>query len=128
MPRDDVNATADSLELKLELPREADAGSPMAAVLRVRNLTDRPVDLYLRGRTFTVDVIAQRTDGDTLWRRLEGAIIPAMIHHQRLVPGRSIVIPVAWTWTLGADEYHLQALLLTEGEPLRSNRVSLRLR
>lgn len=128
MPRHSVNATIDSLELKLELPREADSGSPMAAVLRVRNLTDRSIDLYLRGRTFTVDVIAQRTNGDTLWRRLEGEIIPAMIHHQRLVPRRSIVIPVAWTWTLGADEYQLQALLLTEGEPLRSNRVSLRLR
>jgi hypothetical protein len=128
MPRPNVNAPADSLELKLELPREADAGSRMAAVLRVRNLGDRPIDLYLRGRTFTVDVIAQRTDGDTLWRRLDGEIIPAMIHHQRLVPKRSIAIPVAWTWTLGTGEYQLQALLLTEGEPLPSNRVSLRLR
>ncbi len=123
-----MNATVDSLELKLELPREAESGSPIAAVLRVRNLTDRPIDLYLRGRTFTVDVIARRPDGDALWRRLEGEIIPAMIHHQRLVPARSIVIPIAWTWTLGTGEYQLEALLLTEAEPLRSKRVFLRLR
>lgn len=128
MPAQDLNAAADSVELKLELPREAKAGSAMTAVLRMRNLTDRPISLYLRGRTFTVDVIALRSDGDTAWRRLEGEIIPAMIQHQQLIPGRAVVIPIRWNWSLGTGEYQLQALLLTEAEPLRSNRVSLRLR
>lgn len=128
MPAQDLNAAADSVELKLELPREAKAGSAMTAVLRMRNLTDRPISLYLRGRTFTVDVIALRSDGDTAWRRLEGEIIPAMIQHQQLIPGRAVVIPIGWNWSLGTGEYQLQALLLTEAEPLRSNRVSLRLR
>jgi hypothetical protein len=121
-------SAADSLELRLLLSPQARVSDSMTATLRVKNIAVRPLDLYLRGRTVTVDVVAERGDGGQVWRRLDGAVVPAIVHHRRLGPDEALDVPISWSWSLTAGEYRLHALLLTEGEPLASDRVSVVLR
>ena len=128
MTEPNAASAADSLELGLLLSPEARAGEPMTAILRVKNRAGRPLDLYLRGRTVTVDVVAERGDGGQVWRRLDGAVVPAIVHHRRLGPDEALDVPISWSWNLPVGEYRLHALLLTEGEPLASERVPVVLR
>ena len=45
----------------------------MVITLRVRNPGDHAIDVYMRGRSPTFDVIISREDGATVWRRLHYA-------------------------------------------------------
>jgi hypothetical protein len=94
--------------------------------LRVRNQTERTLDLYLRGRTVTFDVIVARAGGDVVWRRLEDEIIPAIVHLRVLKPGERIEVAVTWDQrtrgggSVAPGEYTARALLLVEGDPLET--------
>ena len=122
---------SDSLRLELEAPSRIALSTPVRFTLRVRNQTDRSVDLYLRGRTATFDVVVARPDGDVIWRRLEGEIIPAIVHLRVLKPREVLELAAVWDQRtrdghlIAPGRYSARALLLVEGEPLEAPAVPL---
>ena len=123
----------DSLGLELTLPGRVRAGEPMPIKLHVQNLTQRTLDLYLRGRTITFDVVVARPAGEVVWQRLEDEIIPAILHLRTLAPSERIELEVVWDQRtrqgepLEPGEYVARGQLLVEGEPLETPPVPFRI-
>jgi len=121
----------DSLRLELDVATEARVGSVVSIALRVRNVGDRPIDLYLRGRTVAFDVIVRRDSGEVVWRRLENAIIPAILRIETLAPNATLELRADWSveTSTGAPvmpgTYAVQGVLLTEDAEMRTVPVSL---
>jgi hypothetical protein len=117
---------SDSLRLELLLPRSVRAGEPVSISLRVENRTRHAIDLYLRGRTATFDVIVSRPDGVVVWQRLEDEIIPAIVGLRALAPGERLELATVWNQQtkqrkpVGPGEYTARGLLLVEGKPLEA--------
>jgi hypothetical protein len=128
-PFDTAVTALDSLSLELVLPHRVRAGEPVPIELRVQNLTRRSLDLYLRGRAVTWDVIVARRGGDVVWRRLEDEIIPAIVHLRTLAPGERLEADAVWNQRTNqgrrveAGEYTARGLLLVDGEPLQTASV-----
>jgi len=124
---------AESLSLELVLPAQVPAGAPVTITLRGRNGTQRPLDLYLRGRTTTFDVVVAEPGGEVVWRRLEGEIIPTIVQLRTLAPGEQFELEAAWDQRtregslLEPGEYTARGLLLVEGEPLETPLASFRI-
>jgi hypothetical protein len=121
-----------TVRLDLDVPAEARVGSVVPITLRVRNLGDQPIDLYLRGRTITFDIIVRRDSGEVVWRRLENAIIPAILRIETLPAHGKLELRADWSLetTTGAPvtpgTYAVQGVLLTEDAELSTIPVSLR--
>ena len=98
------------------------------------NTGDRVIDLYLRGREITFDVVATSDDGNVVWRLLDGAIVPAIVRIETLGPNASITVRAEWplSTTAGvpvpAGVYMLKGMLLTDGPALHTSPVALRVR
>lgn len=123
---------ADSLGLKLVLPRQVRAGEPLVITLRIQNRAGRTLDLYLRGRTITFDVVVARHGGEVVWRRLEDEIIPAIVHLRPLAPGEWLEAKAGWDQRtkqgrrLESGEYVARGFLLVEGNPLETPPAAFR--
>jgi len=126
-----VTVHPDSLRLDLEVPVEARVGSAVPIALRVHNVADQPIDLYLRGRPIAFDVIVRRDSGEVVWRRLENAIIPAILRIETLPPHGMLELRADWSLetTTGAPvmpgTYAVQGVLFTEDAELRTVPVTL---
>lgn len=121
--------------LALDLPAEAVRGEAIDVVLRVRNDTPRTVELGLRGRDPTFDVVVANASGRIVWRRLEGAALLAILQLRALAPGEELVLRARWDGRTrdGAlappGDYAVQALLHTdEALPLSTSPSPLRVR
>ena len=127
---DDVR---DSLGLRLGFPASLRVGEPVTVSLHVQNRTRRALDLYLRGRAITFDVVIARASGEVVWQRLEDEIIPAIVHLRPMAPEERFELQVAWDprtrdgQLLEPGEYTARGLLLTEGEPLETPTVEFRI-
>jgi hypothetical protein len=129
-----VSAPAqDPLRLRLDAPSEVRAGATVPLTLRVENTGDRPLDLYLRGRTIAFDVIVSRADGTVAWRRLEGEVIPAIIQVKTLAPREALELRGEWNQRtnggqrVGPGLYSLRGALLTDAPtPLETAAAELR--
>ena len=88
--------SADSPKVELQVPGEVRAGAPVAMTLRVTNTSDRPLDLYLRGRPVAFDLIVRRADGSVAWRRLAGAMIAMVLQVRTLAPGETLKLSDEW--------------------------------
>jgi Intracellular proteinase inhibitor len=114
------------VRLELEVAPRVRAGAPVRIRLRARNVTQRTVDLYLRGRTLTFDVVITRADGEVVWRRLEGETIPAIVRLRPLAPGEKLDAATTWNQrtnagrAVGPGDLIVEGSLLLEGEPLRA--------
>jgi hypothetical protein len=123
---------SDSLRLELDVPAEARVGSTVPITLRARNSDDRPIDLYLRGRTIAFDIIVRRSDGEVVWRRLANEIIPAILRLETLAPREVLELHAVWNLDTNAGRavpsglYVVQGLLLTDGPELRTDAVTVR--
>ena len=102
--------------------------------LRVENPGDRPLDLCLRGRTITFDVVVTGLGGDVVWRRLHGKIIPAILRLETLAPREVLELPATWDQRRNDGDlvlvgaYLVRATLLTDTEPpLETPIVELRI-
>ena len=122
------NPSVDSLRLELRIPTEARVGSTVPITLRVENVGDRPVDLYLRGRTIAFDIIVRRKAGEVVWRRLENEIIPAILRLETLAPGQVLELHAEWSPAVPPGSYALEGAVLTDGPELRTPPVTLRVR
>lgn len=89
-------STPDSLRLQLVSPAEVRAGATVPLTVRLENVGSRPLDLYLRGRTIAFDIVVTRATGDTVWRRLQDEIIPAVIQFRALAPGEVLELRHDW--------------------------------
>ena len=131
-PPRSVAAIPDSVGLELVLPSSVRLGEAVPFTLRVQNLTARPLDLYLRGRESTFDVVVARR-GDVVWRRLEGEIIPAIVHVRALAPGASFELTAEWDQRtregtlVSPGEYTAKGLLIGEGNPLTTTTQAFRI-
>lgn len=123
---------SDSLRLELDVPAEARVGLPLPITLRVENAGDRPIDLYLRGRTIAFDIVVRREDGEVVWRRLEHEVIPAILRLETLAPRQVLELHTEWNLETGTGSpvppgsYVVQGTLLTEGPELSTPLVTLR--
>jgi hypothetical protein len=121
-----------SLRLSVVAPSEVRAGETVPITLRAVNTSDRPLDLYLRGRTIAFDVIVASAGGDTVWRRLEGEIIPAILQLKTLAPRETLELSAEWDQRdnrgrrVSTGVYSVRALLLTDSAPLATDAAELR--
>lgn len=105
----------------------------MGIALTVENGTPRTVDLYLRGRAPTFDVIVARSDGAVVWRRLENEIIPAIVSLRTLAAAERLELSTLWDQRTregspaAAGEYTARGLLLLEGSSLETKSVPFRI-
>lgn len=126
-------AAGDSLELRLEAPAQAREGDPIRFTLQVRNRASRDAGLYLLGREPTLDLEISRAGGGLAWRRLEGAVIPAILRVRTLSPGEGFEVSAEWdqrTTTgsaAGRGDYVATGLLLVESGALRSPPIRFRI-
>ena len=116
-----MKTAPDPVSLELVLPRSIKAGRLVPIRLRVQNRTREPVDLYLRGRTPTFDVVVE-----VVWRRLENEIVPAILQLRTLGPSERLELEAVWDQRTSSGrpaepgEYTARGLLLTEGEPMEA--------
>lgn len=122
----DMTTGSDSVGVELVLPRSVRAGEPVPIGLRVRNHTRHALDLYLRGRRPTFDVVISNAAGEVVWRRLEGEIVPAVLQVRTLEPGEGLDLEAVWDQRTRSGrpaepgEYTARGALLAEGEPLET--------
>lgn len=119
-----MTAVSDSVGLQLLVAGPVRAGAAVRFSMLVQNLTARPLDLYLRGRESTFDVVVARPASEVVWRRLEGEITPAIVHIRTLAPTERFELVAEWDQrtkqgtSVPPGEYTARGLLLVEGEPL----------
>lgn len=126
--------SGERLRLALETPPDVRRGTPVVFLFRAVNIATAPVDLYLRGRDVTLDIEIMNAEGELVWRRLESAVIPAVVMLRTLSPGDTLEVRVAWDQrtsggaVVPSGTYRVRALLLTEEPPpLATPTVSLRI-
>jgi hypothetical protein len=125
--------SADTLRLRIQAPEVVAPGERVPMTLRVENLSGGALDLYLRGRTIAFDLVVTRPDGSIVWRRLEGAVVPAILRIETL--GADGVLELNDSWDQRSDtgarvppgDYLVRGELLTEGEPLATPETLLRI-
>ena len=128
-----TGSAGDSLEVSLALPGVIRTGQTVRFTLRVRNIASHPLGLYLLGPTPTMDVQVSRADGGLVWRRLEGAVIPAILRVRTLSPGEGFEVSAEWDQrttagaATGPGDYVATGLLLVEDGALRSPPLPFRI-
>lgn len=122
------------LRVLIDAPAEVRVGEPVPITVRLENVGDRPLDLYLRGRTIAFDVVVTGDDGSVIWQRLEGEIIPAIIQQVPIGAGKTFELRTEWGQRTTAGlpvepgRYFLQAMVPTdEQRPLTSQLIRLRI-
>jgi hypothetical protein len=115
---------SDSLDLRLEFPEQVPQGEPIRITLRIENVSGAPLDLYLRGREVAFDLVVAAEDGQEVWRRLQDAVIPAILRIETLEVSEVLELMHEWDQRSDAGdpvapgEYLVRGELLTETEPL----------
>jgi hypothetical protein len=125
-------ASARGPALSLSAPARVRRGEPVPVAVRVSNTGTHPLELYLRGRSPTLDLVVRDTRGGIVWRRLQGEVIPAIVHVLVLQPGASFELRAGWDQTTAAGTpappgvYRLRGeLLIDHRDPLETNPVSV---
>lgn len=83
------------MRVELVVPRRVEAGAPVRIAIRIANTSERPLELHLQGRETVFDLTVHRGEA-LVWRRLEGATVPAILQLRTLAPGE--VLELADTW------------------------------
>jgi len=127
-------APGDSLELSIAVPERVQPGEAVPIMVRVRNRTDRPVDLHLVGRTIAFDIVVTAEDGTPVWRRLEGQAVQSILQLRTLAPGETLELSDRWDQRgrggspVPPGRYAVQGIVPTdEPEPLRTPVVPLQI-
>jgi len=124
---------ADSMRVELVVPPKVPVGQPVSITLRIRNTNDRPITLYLQGRPVAFDLVVEQSDGEVVWRRLEGATVSAILGVRTLEPGEVLELKESWKQKtragrrVGAGDYNVSGSVLTDREPIRAKPVPLRI-
>jgi hypothetical protein len=125
--------SAQPLRLEIEVPPRVTAGEPVAITLRATNHGDALLELYLMGRSVTFDMSVADSGGKVVWRRLEGATVPAILQSRILSPGDSLELEHVWNQRSNGGEavepgtYTVTGAILTDGPPLKTPTAPLRI-
>ena len=109
------------LRISLTAPESARLGSTVPVIIQVQNTGDAAIELYLRGREIAYDVLFKDATGETVWRRLEGEVIPGVIQLRVLVPGEVLELSHKWNQRTNRGElvrpgvYTVEGTVLTDG-------------
>lgn len=134
-PPEDAMADApiDSLRLDLVVPAQIAGGEPVGMTLRVENVAERPLDLYLVGRTIAFDLVVEDPAGVEIWSRLHDQVVQQILRVEHLAPGDTLVLEDTWPQRSNAGrpvvpgEYQVRGEVLAEGGPLVAGPVPLRI-
>jgi hypothetical protein len=118
----------DSIRFTVGAPASVRRGEPVPIMLRITNAGDRPLHLYLTGRSITFDIIVAKSDGQVVWRRLEHLTSQQILQVKTLAPGESMELKDVWKQGVAEGEYTVQGVLPTDGAPLRTAPTRLRIR
>jgi len=123
-----------SMTLQIVLPPTARVGEAVPITLRLTNTSRAPVTAYLQGRPVAFDIIVSRRDGAVVWRRLEGAVVSAVLQVRTLAPGEVLEFSDTWSQqtnlgkSVGPGEYLVTGVLPTDPPAeLRTQSVPLRI-
>jgi hypothetical protein len=117
----------------VEAPEQIASGRSVPIALRVENMTERTMTLYLTGRPVAFDLVVDTAEGARVWRRLEGAVIQSILRLETLEPGGELVLDDAWDQRSHSGEqvlpgdYLVRGTLLVEGGQLASAPRELRI-
>jgi len=116
------------------VPPRVRSGEPVQIALRAKNVGNKPLELYLQGRTIAFDIIVARSNGPVVWRRLEGATIPAILRIEVLKPGAVLELTDTWDQRTKNGEpvapghYTVEGVLPTDSPtPLKTRPAPLRI-
>lgn len=84
------------MTLHLVMPARVRVGEGVPITLRLTNADRRAADVYLQGRPAAFDIVITRRDGTPVWRRLEGAVVPAVLQVRSLAPGAVLEFHDSW--------------------------------
>jgi hypothetical protein len=94
-------------------------------VIRLQNVGETPLELYLRGRTIAYDILIRDAAGRVVWHRLEGEVVPGIIQHKVLDPREMLELSHDWDQRMDSGEavepglYTAEGIVLTDGpQPL----------
>jgi hypothetical protein len=118
----------------LHAPESVAPGAAIPLTMRVENKSGEPLELYLRGREITYDLIVAVNDGAIIWRRLEGQIVQAILRLEVLAPGQVLEFRDSWDQRDNAGNlvapglYTVRGTVLSDGSlTLESSAVPLRI-
>jgi Intracellular proteinase inhibitor len=124
----------DSMRLEISLPATARVGEAVPIVLQLKNTSAQPATVYLQGRPAAFDIIVSRPDGVVLWRRMEGAVISAVLQVRELAAGAVMEFRDTWPQRtnlgqpFGPGEYFVTGVLPTDPPAeLRTDPVRFRI-
>jgi hypothetical protein len=109
-----------SMTLDIVLPPTVRAGEAVPITLRLTNTAQSPATAYLQGRPVAFDIIVSRRDGAVVWRRLEGAVVSAVLQVRTLAPGEVLEFSDSWSQqsnlgeSVGPGEYLVTGVLPTD--------------
>lgn len=122
------------LRIALIAPETARVGENVPFVIRVENVGDTPITLYLRGRSIAFDLLVRNAAGEPVWRLLEHQVVPAIIQVKSLVVGEAFELSHDWNTRdnrgslVEPGSYEAQGTVLTDRpEPLESPVVTVRI-
>lgn len=123
-----------SMTLEVVLPASARVDEAVPITLRLTNTSRKPATVYLQGRPVAFDIVISRRDGALVWRRLEGAVIPAVLQVRSLAPGEFLEFSDTWSQrsnlgeAAGPGDYLVTGVLPTDPPAeLRTKPVPLRI-
>jgi hypothetical protein len=118
---------ADSISFEILLARQVGAGQPVAITLRLTNRGATARQFYLLGRTITFDILVSRPDGQVVWQRLHGQLVPQILQVVTLEPGQRLDFTDTWAQRtnegepVGPGTFMVQGVLPTdERQPMRT--------
>ena len=109
-----------SMTLHLVLPARVRLGEKVPITLQLKNTSRKPATAYLQGRPVAFDIIITRRDGTPVWRRLEGAVVPAVLQVGSLAPGAVLEFHDTWPQrtnlgaAVGPGDYLVTGVLPTD--------------
>ena len=123
-----------SMTLQIVLPATVRAGEAVPITLRLMNTGQSPATIYLQGRPVAFDIVVSRRGGAVVWRRLEGAVVSAVLQVRTLAPGEVLEFSDKWSQqsnlgkSVGPGEYLVTGVLPTDPPAeLRTQPVPLRI-
>jgi hypothetical protein len=126
--------SSDSIRVELAVPAATLQGEAVTMTVRVTNVLDRAVDLYLTGRPIAFDLIVADAAGRVRWRRLEDEVVAMALRIETLEPGATLQLTDRWNQRTNTGEpvppgaYTVRGELLTEdgvlATPVQSFRIT----
>ena len=124
---DQTQPQADSLRVSIHAPTEVQVGDSVPIELRIENVTPSTLSVNLQGRDIVFDIVVSTTDGNPIWRRLQGQTTQSILRIETLAAGQ--ILRLRDVWRAGAaGDFRVRGVVPTDAAPLQTEVVSVRVR